>query len=49
MRLVDGEAVKRADGALLDGRYPSTDKPQSPRLDIPYPDARADLNRGCRW
>ena len=31
--------------ALLDDRYPSTDEAQSLRLDIPYPDARADLNR----
>src|SRR5215210_3554570 len=32
-------------GALLDDRYPSTDEPQSLRLDFPYPDARTDLNR----
>jgi hypothetical protein len=32
-------------GALLDDRYPSTDEAQSLRLDIPYPDARNDLNR----
>src|SRR3954465_3742993 len=32
-------------GALLDDRYPSTDEPQSLRLDMPYPDARTDLNR----
>jgi hypothetical protein len=32
-------------GALLDDRYPSTDEAQSLRLDMPYPDARADLNR----
>src|ERR671930_1134815 len=32
-------------GALLDDRYPSTDEQQSLRLDIPYPDARSDLNR----
>jgi hypothetical protein len=31
--------------ALLDDRYPSTDEPQSLRLEIPYPDARTDLNR----
>jgi hypothetical protein len=31
--------------ALLDDRYPSTDEAQSLRLDIPYPDVRADLNR----
>ncbi|MDQ6821552.1 MAG: DUF4389 domain-containing protein [Actinomycetota bacterium] len=31
--------------ALLDDRYPSTDERQSLRLDIPYPDARTDLNR----
>ncbi len=32
-------------GALLDDRYPSTDEAQSLRLDIPYPDARTELNR----
>ena len=32
-------------GALLDDRYPSTDERQSLRLDIPYPDARTELNR----
>jgi hypothetical protein len=32
-------------GALLDDRYPSTDERQSLLLEIPYPDARADLNR----
>jgi len=32
-------------GALLDDRYPSTDEAQSLRLEIPYPDARHDLNR----
>jgi hypothetical protein len=32
-------------GALLDDRYPSTDERQSLRLDVPYPDARAELNR----
>jgi hypothetical protein len=32
-------------GALLDDRYPSTDEQQSLRLDVPYPDARTDLNR----
>jgi hypothetical protein len=31
--------------ALLDDRYPSTDEQQSVRLDMPYPDARTDLNR----
>jgi hypothetical protein len=31
--------------ALLDDRYPSTDEHQAVRLDIPYPDVRADLNR----
>jgi hypothetical protein len=31
--------------ALLDDRYPSTDERQSLLLDIPYPDARTDLNR----
>ena len=32
-------------GALLDDRYPSTDEAQSLRLDVPYPDARTELNR----
>jgi len=32
-------------GALLDDRYPSTDESQSLLLDIPYPDARTELNR----
>ena len=32
-------------GALLDDRYPSTDEAQSLRLEIPYPDARTELNR----
>jgi len=32
-------------GALLDDRYPSTDEAQSLRLNVPYPDARTDLNR----
>jgi hypothetical protein len=31
--------------ALMDDRYPSTDEPQSVRLDYPYPDAKQDLNR----
>jgi hypothetical protein len=31
--------------ALLNDRYPSTDEPQSLILEIPYPDARNDLNR----
>jgi len=31
--------------ALMDDRYPSTDEHQAVTLDIPYPDARADLNR----
>ena len=31
--------------ALLDDRYPSTDEAQSLRLDMPYPDAKSDLNR----
>jgi hypothetical protein len=30
---------------LLDDRYPSTDEAQSLRLEIPYPDARTELNR----
>ena len=30
--------------ALMDDRYPSTDDPQSVRLDVPYPDA-TQLNR----
>ena len=31
--------------ALLDDRYPSTDEQQAVRLDIRYPDVRAELNR----
>jgi hypothetical protein len=31
--------------ALLDDRYPSTDDHQAVTLDIPYPDAKVDLNR----
>jgi hypothetical protein len=31
--------------ALMDDRYPSTDEPQAVTLDVPYPDAKADLNR----
>ncbi|HXD54795.1 MAG TPA: DUF4389 domain-containing protein [Solirubrobacteraceae bacterium] len=31
--------------ALMDDRYPSTDEHQAVHLDIPYPDARAELNR----
>ena len=31
--------------ALMDDRYPSTDEQQSVRLEISYPDARAQLNR----
>jgi hypothetical protein len=31
--------------ALMDDTYPSTDEHQSVRLDFPYPDARAGLNR----
>src|SRR6266568_1193981 len=31
--------------ALMDDQYPSTDDNQSVRLDYPYPDAAADLNR----
>jgi|1185.fasta_scaffold139668_1 hypothetical protein len=31
--------------ALLNDRYPSTDEAQSLRLDMPYPDARTELNR----
>jgi hypothetical protein len=31
--------------ALLNDRYPSTDEPQTLSLEIPYPDARNDLNR----
>jgi len=30
---------------LMDDTYPSTDEEQSVRLDFPYPDARAGLNR----
>jgi hypothetical protein len=31
--------------ALLDDRYPSTDERQAVRLDVPYPNAKVDLNR----
>ena len=31
--------------ALMDDRYPSTDERQSVSLELPYPDARAGLNR----
>jgi hypothetical protein len=31
--------------ALMDDRYPATDDHQSVHLDLPYPDAQADLNR----
>lgn len=31
--------------ALLDDRYPSTDREQSVHLDIPYPDAERELSR----
>jgi Domain of unknown function (DUF4389) len=31
--------------ALMDDAYPSTDEQQSVRLEVPYPDARNDLNR----
>ena len=31
--------------ALMDDRYPSTDEQQWVRLDIPYPDAKNELNR----
>lgn len=31
--------------ALLDDRYPATDEEQSVHLEIPYPDAKEDLNR----
>lgn len=31
--------------ALMDDRYPSTDEEQSVRLDYPYPDPRADIDR----
>jgi hypothetical protein len=31
--------------ALLDDRYPSTDDQQSVRFELPYPDAKRDLNR----
>jgi Domain of unknown function (DUF4389) len=30
---------------LMDDRYPSTDEQQSVRLELPYPDAKQDLNR----
>jgi Domain of unknown function (DUF4389) len=31
--------------ALMDDRYPSTDERQAVRLDVPYPDAKEELNR----
>jgi hypothetical protein len=31
--------------ALMDDRYPSTDEQQAVHLELPYPDARTDLNR----
>lgn len=31
--------------ALMDDRYPSTDEEQAVHLELPYPDARQDLNR----
>jgi Domain of unknown function (DUF4389) len=31
--------------ALMSDRYPSTDEPQWVRLDMPYPDAKRELNR----
>jgi hypothetical protein len=31
--------------ALMDDRYPATDREQAVHLDIPYPDVRRDLNR----
>src|SRR4029077_12907632 len=31
--------------ALLDDRYPSTDERQGVTLEVPYPDAKEDLNR----
>lgn len=31
--------------ALMDDRYPSTDERQSLTLDMPYPDAKSELNR----
>jgi hypothetical protein len=31
--------------ALMSDRYPSTDEPQWVRLDVPYPDAKRELNR----
>jgi hypothetical protein len=31
--------------ALMDDRYPSTDEHQSVHLDLPYPNARTELNR----
>jgi len=31
--------------ALLNDQYPSTDEHQSVRLELPYPDAKQDLNR----
>jgi len=32
--------------SLMDDTYPSTDEQQAVRLDFPYPDAEADLQRG---
>ena len=32
-------------GTLMSDRYPSTDEQQWVRLDLPYPDAKRDLNR----
>ena len=31
---------------LMDDQYPSTDEEQSVHLDLPYPDVKADLDRG---
>src|SRR5579875_3510720 len=31
--------------ALMDDRYPSTDEEQSVHVELPYPDARGELNR----
>jgi hypothetical protein len=42
LRFIDRVGVY---ATLMDDRYPSTDEQQSVRLDIPYPDARRDLNR----
>ena len=34
---------------LLTDKYPSTVEEQDVHLEIDYPEAERDLNRGCRW